>query len=68
MGVPLLTMLINISQNPKETPIKKSKRDKPFYLTCYALQQNVFLVTKISEEIIFVVKNTALVTKYEFRH
>ena len=68
MGVPLLTMLINISQNPKETPIKKSKRHKPFYLTCYALQQNVFLVTKISEEIFFVVKNTALVTKYEFRH
>ena len=33
-----------------------------------ALQQNVFLVTKISEEIFFVTKNTALVTKYEFRH
>ena len=33
-----------------------------------ALQQNVFLVTKISEEIFFVAKNTALVTKYEFRH
>ena len=32
------------------------------------LQQNVFLVTKISEEIFFVTKNTALVTKYEFRH
>ena len=31
------------------------------------LQQNVFLVTKISEEIFFVAKNTALVTKYEFR-
>ena len=33
-----------------------------------ALQQNVFLVTKISEEILFVAKNTALVTKYEFHH
>ena len=33
-----------------------------------SLQQNVFLVTKISEEIFFVTKNTALVTKYEFRH
>ena len=33
-----------------------------------ALQQNVFLVKKISEEIFFVTKNTALVTKYEFRH
>ena len=33
-----------------------------------ALQQNVFLVTKIIEEIFFVAKNTALVTKYEFRH
>ena len=33
-----------------------------------ALQQNVFLVTKISEEIFFVTKNTALVMKYEFRH
>ena len=32
------------------------------------LQQNVFLVTKISEEIFFVTKNTALVTKYEFHH
>ena len=32
------------------------------------LQQNVFLVTKISEEIFFVAKNTSLVTKYEFRH
>ena len=32
------------------------------------LQQNVFLVTKISEEIFFVAKNTALVTKYELRH
>ena len=32
------------------------------------LQQNVFLVTKISEEIFFVTKNTVLVTKYEFRH
>ena len=32
------------------------------------LQQNVFIVTKISEEIFFVTKNTALVTKYEFRH
>ena len=34
----------------------------------YSLQQNVFLVTKISGEIFFVTKNTALVTKYEFRH
>ena len=34
----------------------------------YTLQQNVFLVTKISEEIFFVAKNTALVMKYEFRH
>ena len=34
----------------------------------FPLQQNVFLVTKISEEIFFVTKNTALVTKYEFRH
>ena len=33
-----------------------------------ALQQSVFLVTKISEEIFFVTKNTVLVTKYEFRH
>ena len=32
------------------------------------LQQNVFLVTKISEEIFFVTKNTALVTKFIFRH
>ena len=32
------------------------------------LQQNVFLVMKISEEIFFVTKNTTLVTKYEFRH
>ena len=31
------------------------------------LQQNVFLVTKISEEIFFVAKNTDLATKYEFR-
>ena len=29
------------------------------------LQQNVFLATKISEEIFFVTKNTALVTKYK---
>ena len=33
-----------------------------------SLQQNVFLVTKISEELFFVTKNTALVTKYEFHH
>ena len=33
-----------------------------------SLQQNVFLVKKISEEIFFVTKNTDLVTKYEFRH
>ena len=33
-----------------------------------SLQQNVFLVTKIIEEIYFVTKNTALVTKYEFHH
>ena len=32
------------------------------------LQQNVFLATKISEEIFFVAKNTALVTKYEFHN
>ena len=32
------------------------------------LQQNVFLVTKISEEIFFVSKNTVLATKYEFPH
>ena len=32
------------------------------------LQQNVFLVTKISEKIFFDTKNIALVTKYEFRH
>ena len=38
------------------------------YSFTQALQQNVFLVTKISEEIFFVTKNTALVTKYEFRH
>ena len=39
-----------------------------FLLFVVSLQQNVFLVTKISEEIFFVAKNTALVTKYEFRH
>ena len=33
-----------------------------------SLQQNVFLVMKINEEIFFVTKNIALVTKYEFRH
>ena len=33
-----------------------------------SLQQNVFLATKISEEIFFVTKNKALATKYEFRH
>ena len=33
-----------------------------------SLQQNVFLAMKISEEIFFLTKNTALVTKYEFRH
>ena len=38
------------------------------WLKLLALQQNVFLVTKISEEIFFVTKNTTLVTKYEFRH
>ena len=38
------------------------------YFSLKILQQNVFLVTKISEEIFFVAKNTALVTKYEFRH
>ena len=38
------------------------------FLLDVTLQQNVFLVTKISEEIFFVAKNTALVTKYEFRH
>ena len=32
------------------------------------LQQNVFLVTKISEEIFFVAKSIALVRKYEFHH
>ena len=32
------------------------------------LQQNVFLGMKISEEIFFVTKNTALVMKYGFRH
>ena len=32
-----------------------------------ALQQNVLLVTKISEEIVFVAKNTPLVTKHKFR-
>ena len=33
-----------------------------------SLQQNVFLAMKISEEIFFIAKNTALVTKYEFLH
>ena len=32
-----------------------------------SLQQNVFLATKISEEIFFIAKNTNLATKYEFR-
>ena len=32
--------------------------------TSISLQQNVFLVTKISEEIFFVAKSIALVTKY----
>ena len=32
-----------------------------------SLQQNVFLATKISEEIFFVAKNIALVTKFIFR-
>ena len=32
------------------------------------LQQNVFLATKISDEIFFIAKNTALATKYEFHH
>ena len=31
-------------------------------------QQNVLPVTKISEGIFFIAKNTALVTKYEFYH
>ena len=35
-------------------------------LLTHSLQQNVFLVTKISEEIFFVAKNTALAMKYEF--
>ena len=39
-----------------------------FFIEYATLQQNVFLLTKISEEIFFVTKNTALVTKYEFRH
>ena len=30
--------------------------------------KNVFLVTKISDEIFFVTKNTYLVTKYGFCH
>ena len=33
----------------------------------FALQQNVFLVMKITKDIFFVTKNTDLVTKYEFR-
>ena len=33
-----------------------------------SLQQNVFLATKISEEIFFVANSTTLATKYEFRH
>ena len=37
------------------------------YFSLKILQQNVFLVTKISKEIFFVAKNTALATKYEFR-
>ena len=38
------------------------------FLVGEALQKNVFIVTKISEEIFFVAKNIDLVTKYEFRH
>ena len=33
-----------------------------------SIQQTVFLVMKVSEEIFFIAKNTALATKYEFRH
>ena len=39
-----------------------------FFTHSESLQQNVFLLTKISEEIFFVAKNIALVTKYEFCH
>ena len=39
-----------------------------FMFNLFSLQQNVFLETKISEEIFFVTKNTSLVMKYEFRH
>ena len=38
------------------------------WFASWSLQQNVFLVTKISEEMFFITKNTALVTKYEFHH
>ena len=38
------------------------------YIYIYILQQNVFLATKISDEIFFVAKNTAIVTKDEFYH
>ena len=34
----------------------------------FSLQQNVLSMTKISEEIFFVAKNTSLVTKFIFRH
>ena len=48
--------------------LKKFSYSKCLIKWDISLQQNVFLVTKISEEIFFVTKNTALVTKYEFRH
>ena len=48
-----------------ETTYEGTKKVKG---TKLPLQQNVFLVTKISEEIFFVAKNIALVTKYEFCH
>ena len=41
-----------------------SKHESVLGIPKLTLQQNVFLVTKISEEIFFVTKNTALVTKY----
>ena len=63
----LLKLFLSLSKE-RELFKKEKKKINRTELKEEALQQNVFLVTKISEEIFFVTKNTALVTKYEFRH
>ena len=57
------------TEESRERNVKRDEICKAMWsdYTKSALQQNVLLVTKISEEIFFITKNTTLVTKYEFR-